>query len=69
MKIDKDGLLCVAAENNDCETIRLLTSTVHAHNQLIYKETQKYLGTINAQIFKGYINQYSWGLSVNSKSV
>ena len=36
-----------------------LTSTVHTHNSLIYKETQKYLGTTNAQIFKDYVNQYS----------
>ena len=36
-----------------------LTSTVHTHNPLIYKGTQKYLGTTNAQIFKDYVNQYS----------
>ncbi len=33
-----------------------LTSTVHSYNSLIYKETKKYLGTTNAQIFKNYIN-------------
>ena len=27
-----------------------LASTVHIHKLLIYKETQKYLGTTNAQI-------------------
>ncbi len=36
-----------------------LASTVHIHKLLIYKETQKYLGTINAQILKDYVNQYS----------
>ncbi len=34
----------------------VLTSTVHTHNSLIYKETQKYLGTTNAQILKNYVN-------------
>ncbi len=37
----------------------LLTSTVHIHKLLIYKETQKYLGTTNARILKDYVNQYS----------
>ncbi len=36
---------------------QLLTSTVHPHKPLIYKETQKYPGTTNAQILKDYINQ------------
>ena len=33
-----------------------LASTVHIHKLLIYKETQKYLGTTNAQILKDYVN-------------
>ena len=36
---------------------QLLTSTVHPHKPLIYKETQKYPDSTNAEIFKKYINQ------------
>ena len=36
--------------------LSFLTSTVNPHNSLIYKETQKYLGTTNAQILKDYVN-------------
>ncbi len=35
---------------------KILTSTVNPHKSLIYKETQKYPGTTNAQILKNYVN-------------